>query len=112
MARATTRTPEEINRLLDGYANSGLTRRQYCLQQGIAVTTFDYYRQRQQKGPRTSRKASPLVRVKVQSSEPPPEEAQERQAFSLVLGKGRRIESHWHFSEQDLIRLIRVVEAA
>jgi hypothetical protein len=111
MTRPTTRTPEEINRLLSGYANGGLTRRQYCEQQGIAVTTLDYYRQRQQKGPQTSRKASPLVRVKVQTSAPSAE-SHERQAFSLVLGQGRRIESHWNFNEQELLRLIRIVESA
>ena len=42
-------------------------------------------------------------------------EQQERQAsesFALTLSKGRRIESAWNFGEQDLLRLIRIVEAA
>jgi hypothetical protein len=30
--------------------------------------------------------------------------------FVLVLANGRRIESSWKFSEDELVRLIRVVE--
>jgi hypothetical protein len=31
--------------------------------------------------------------------------------FTLLLAKGRRIEIDWRYSEQDLARLIRIVEA-
>ena len=110
MARPSTRTPEEINQLLSGYLQSGLSRRQYCEQQGIAVTSLDYYRHRQRKAPRTPRKATPLVRVKLNNSAP--SDPRLHNDFTVVLSQGRRIESNWSYTEQDLARLIRTVEAA
>ena len=37
------RTAEEVERMLKGYEESGLSRQQYCRREGIAVTTLDYY---------------------------------------------------------------------
>ena len=110
MERRTKRSSEEIKQLLSGYEQSGLSRRQYCEQQGVAITTFDYYRQRHRKGPRASQRATPLVRVKLKDSAPL--NADERRGFTIVLAKGRRIEGNWSYNEQDLTGLIRVVEAA
>ena len=110
MARPTTRTPEEIKRLLIGYEQSGLSRRQYCEQQGIAVTTFDYYRHRQLKRQASPPLSSPLVRVQVGNTIAT--ENPEPRSFTVVLANSRRIESTWSYSEQDLARLIRIVEAA
>lgn len=106
MAKTSRRTPEEIEQLLMSYEQSGLSRRQYCDQQGIAVTTFDYYRHRQLKGRRVPSQALPLVRVKLKEGYP------DRKGFTLVLAKDRRIESNWSCNKQDLMRLIRIVEAA
>jgi hypothetical protein len=118
----STRSQEEIERLLKGYQESGLTRRQYCAQQGIPVTTFDYYRHRrgQQKRPRrtTAIPPTPMLRVELSDKTPSPDgEVGKAGAatggFTLVLAQGRRIESqHWNFHEADLARLIRIVEAA
>ena len=105
MARTSTWTPEQIERLVTGYQQSGLTRRQYCAQQGMAVATLDYYRLRRRKAP-----TSPLVRVKL--ADCPPPQPEQPKGFTLVLAKGRRIETTWHCNEQDLARLIRIVEAA
>ena len=44
------RSASEIREILQGYEESGLTRRQYCSQIGLPVTTFDYYRNRWQGG--------------------------------------------------------------
>jgi hypothetical protein len=97
---ATKRTREEIQTLLEGYRQGGLSRGEYCRQLGIATTTLDYYLRRY--GPKTPR----FARVKIcrQTAEP-------ATAFALVLRNGRRIESAWNFREADLVRLIRVAEA-
>ena len=93
------RTAEEIERLLQGYEESGLSRQQYCQREGIPVTTFDYYRQRSRRKAAAQRRIAGLVKVKPQS------------VFTLTLANGRRIESAWTFSDVDLVRLIRIAEA-
>jgi hypothetical protein len=90
----------EAARLVGGYEESGLTRWDYSQQMGIPVTTLDYYRRRQ-----TSRSAGPLVRVRVLESE-------RRTGFAVVMSNGRRIETSWDFAEEELARLVRVVEQA
>lgn len=97
---ATKRTPEEIRSLLEGYRQRGVTRVEYCRQQGITTTMLDYYLRRYR--PKTAR----LVRVKVT-----PHASAPATVFTLVLRTGRRIESDWNFRDADLARLIRVAEA-
>ena len=87
---------EEKQRLVDGFAQSGMTRREYCEKHNLPVTTFDYWRHVGKSKPR-------LVEVAVE-----PEPAA---GFALVLANGRRIESSWKFAEADLLRLIRTAEA-
>ena len=41
LQRTSRRTPAEVERLLGGYEQSGLSRRQYCQLQGITVMTLD-----------------------------------------------------------------------
>ena len=89
---------EEKRRRLEGYAASGMTRREYCAQHGIAVSTLDYWRHK-----RKTRKPK-LVRVAIAPQQAGP-------GFTLTLTNGRRIESSWSFVEADLTRLIRAVEA-
>ena len=104
------RTAEEVEVLLKGYEESGLSRPAYCRREGIPVTTFDYYRQRGTRKAGAQRRAttaSGLVKVKVEACA-----EQGQSVFTLVLGNGRRIESGWNFGEADLARLIRIAEAA
>lgn len=92
------RSKEEIRGLVEGFAKSGMTRREYCARHSIGMSTLDYWR-------RLHRKQRPtLVRVAMEEAEPPT-------GFSLVLANGRRIESSWSFVETDLQRLIRAAEA-
>jgi transposase len=96
------RSAEEVERLLEDYRASGMTRIEYCRQADMALSTLGRYlrrrRQRRQRGQR-------LVRVSLES-------APERdRGFVLVLGNGRRIESGWKFGDAELARLIRVAEA-
>jgi hypothetical protein len=86
---------EEKRRLIEGYAASGMTRREYCAQHGIAVSTLDYWR---------LKRKPKLVRVAIEPQQSGP-------GFTLTLANGRRIESSWSFAEGDLTRLIRAAEA-
>ena len=113
MARTRARSEQQIEQLLNGYKPSGLTRREYCEQQGIAVTTLDYYRRSRQEQKNKKRRSIPLVKVELAKPEHLPKpEPQPASGFTLVLAKGRRIESGWYYAEQELARLIRIVEAA
>ena len=86
-----------MRNIVAGFAESGMTRREYCAKNGIGMTTLDYWR-------RAHRKQKPrLVEVAV-------EQAHSSAGFALVLANGRRIESWWSFVEADLEKLIRVAE--
>jgi transposase-like protein len=86
---------EEKWRLIEGYAASGMTRREYCAKHGIAVSTLDYWR---------SKRKPKLARVEIAPQQCGP-------GFTLTLANGRRIESSWRFAEGDLERLIRTAES-
>lgn len=87
---------QEVGRIVEGYAHSGMTRRQYCEKHKIAISTLDYWRGVHKRKPR-------LVEVAVEAQ-------QSVSGFAVVLANGRRIESSWRFAEADLMRLIRVAE--
>ena len=90
------RSKQEIRGVVDGFAKSGMTRREYCEKHNLPITTFDYWRRAQKRKPR-------LVEVAI--------ETQPSAGFALVLANGRRIESSWNFAEAELLRLIRAAEA-
>jgi transposase-like protein len=93
------RSKREIRRIVEGFAKSGLTRREYCGKHGVAMTTLDYWR-------RAHRKQKPtLVPVAIEEAHHP------LAGFALVLANGLRIESSWSFAEADLRRLIRALES-
>ena len=95
---ARRRSVDEIQEVVEQYRTSGMTQTEYCRQQGLALSTLGRYLRRQQK-------SQHLVRVKLEKPVEPD------RGFVLVLSNGRRIESGWSFSESELVRLIRVVEA-
>jgi hypothetical protein len=98
--RKRGRSTEEIAAMMTGYEQSGLTRREYCQQRGIALSTLDYYRHRRKKKVRNPG----LVAVKIVASEQP------SSPMTVILGNGRRIEVGRGFAETELARLLRVVE--
>jgi hypothetical protein len=61
------RTAEEVEHLLKGYEESGLSRQQYCEREGFPVTTLDYYRQRAAWKGLGRQNGSGLVKVKLES---------------------------------------------
>jgi hypothetical protein len=101
------RSVETVEQWLRGYEESGLARAEYCRGLGIPVSTFDYYRQREARKAAVKKRAeSKLVRVSV---EPPA--AEWRNVFAIVLHNGRRIETNASLADEELRRLIRIVEA-
>ena len=92
------RSEEERRRLVEEFERSGLTRRAYCAEAGIPMTTLDAWR-------RVRGERGPLVRVKVA-------EGEATGSFLVHLANGRRIESKWNFGEAELARLIRLAESA
>lgn len=94
------RSEEEIGELLAGYERSGVTRREYCQQHGVPVTTFDYYRRSRSKSAKPA-----LVRVRMAP-------AASQSLLTVVCANGRRIEIPSQFSEDELLRLLRVAERA
>jgi hypothetical protein len=90
------RSKQEVRGIVDGFAKSGMTRREYCEKHTIGISTLDYWRRAQKGKPK-------LVEVAI--------EGQPTAGFVLVLANGRRIESSWKFAEADLTRLLRVAEA-
>jgi hypothetical protein len=87
---------QEIRGIVDGFAKSGMTRREYCEKHKIGISTLDYWRRTQKRKPK-------LVEVAI--------ETQPSAGFALILANRRRIESSWKFAEAELQRLIRVAEA-
>ncbi len=88
------RGKEEIRRIVEGFEKSGLSRRAYSAEHGIAITTLDYWR-------RMHRKHNPrLIPVTIEEVQPA--------GFTLILANGRRIESSWSFDAAALEKLIRV----
>ena len=83
--------------MVEGFAKSGMTRREYCEKHSIPITTLDYWR-------RAQKKNRPKL-VEVTGEAQPP-----ATGFVLVLANGRRIESSWRCAEADLERLIRAAE--
>jgi hypothetical protein len=96
MGKPTDRR-SEMRRVVEEFAAIGLTRREFCSQRDIALTTFDYWRRQVRSTPR-------LVKVDVAQS---PAAAQ---SFTLRLANGRSIESAWQFNDEGLARLIRIAE--
>jgi len=90
------RRKQEIRRIVESFASSGKTRREYCEEHGISITTLDYWRRKHNTKPK-------LMEVAIEPQQP-------GSGFALVLGNGRRIESSWKFAEADLLRLIRAAE--
>ena len=104
MGKETERSAE-MRRVLGEYAAGGLSRREFCQQRGIALTTFDYWRRVHAAKPRKQQRGPRLVAVEVAHTEPAAD-------FRLSLGNGRRIECSWRFADAELALLIRIAESA
>jgi len=100
-----TERSQQMRQMLEEYKTSGLSRREFCQQRSIPVTTFDYWRGKDGVKFGKPVRGTQLVKVEVAASEITGQ-------FTLSLANGRRIESSWRFAEADLARLIRIAESA
>jgi hypothetical protein len=100
-----TKRSIEMRRMLEEYKASGLSRREFCQQGGIALTTFDYWRREHGMQARKQTRRPPMVAVEVVHAEA-------ASLFMLSLANGRRIECSWRFADAELARLIRIAESA
>ena len=103
--RKETERSAEMRRVLEEYAAGGLSRREFCEQRGITLTTFDYWRRVHAVQPPKQARRRRMVAVRVAHAEPTAD-------FRLSLGNGRRIECSWRFADAELARLIRIAESA
>ncbi len=87
-----SRRAEQMRAMVAEYEASGLPRRAFCAEHGLAVTTLDYWRRELANRPQ-------LVPVRVIDDHP---------SYALVLANGRRIEC----ASEGLASLIRAAEQA
>ena len=104
MGKETARSAE-MRGVLEEYAAGGLSRREFCQQRGIALTTFDYWRRVHAVKTRKQVRRPRMVAFKVVPAEAAAD-------FRLSLANGRRIECSWRFADAELARLIRIAESA
>jgi hypothetical protein len=100
MGKETERSAE-MRRVLEEFKAGGLSRREFCQQRSIPLTTFDYWRREHAVKARKPGRRPRMVAVKVINAKP-------AQQFTLSLANGRRIESSWRFADVELARLIRI----
>jgi len=114
MARTRAAKAAAIEQLILGYERSGMTRQQYSDMHGVPLSTFDYYRRRlRQQQERNIIGQQQLVRVEVaRPVATAAEQSRPVESFTVKLAQNRSIEAPWDFREEDLMRLIRIVEAA
>lgn len=89
---------EAIEAIVGEFERSGLTRREFSEQTGIATGTLDSWRRR-------VRERSRIVPVRIA---PDAAAAAGGAGFQLNLPNGVRIESGWDFPEQAMARLLRL----
>lgn len=93
---------EAIAGVVAEYERSGLTRKSFSEQAGVAVSTLDYWRRQVREGNRAR-----IVPVTIEAPETAIREGR-CAGFQLSLPNGVRIESGWDFPEHGMARLLRV----
>lgn len=85
--------------MVAGYRSRGLSRKAYCEELGIAVTTLDYYLRRENERDRKRASVLPVEVMAPVASSP----------LTLVLREGLRLEVSAGFDEATLRRLLTVL---
>jgi hypothetical protein len=93
------------------YEASGLSRAEFCLQQGMAVSTLARYQRRQRQDPGSDSGDGRWLTVEVAG--PRPAGRRERgSGLAVVAADGRWIEIERGFDASTLRQLLRVLESA
>lgn len=107
VAGVRRRSREEADQLAAEYEASGLSRRKFCQERGLALGTLDLYRKRRRQRRGAAKAEKRLVKVEVSRCESG--EATGSRLL-VVLGSGRRIEVGRGFDGQTLKQLMAVLE--
>jgi hypothetical protein len=97
----------EVDRLVAAYESSGLTPREFCAQQGLALATLSRYR-RCRREKQKENASSRWVAVEVAGQQKRPAEPER----AVVLGSGLRIEVRSGFDSETLQQLVQALERA
>jgi hypothetical protein len=101
------RSRAEAEQLVKAYEASGLSKVEFCRQQGLSLATLDRYRKRQRQAQEEAGSKNRWVRVAVSggamASGTP-------SGLSIALGEGRRIEVGCGFDGPTLVQLLSMLE--
>ena len=101
------RSRQEVEQLIAEYESTGLSRREFCRERGLSLSTLSRYRKRRARRAPAGRNA--LLAVEVSGRAPAPIAAT-GSALAVVLSGGRRIEVGRGFDTGALEQLVRVLE--
>jgi len=117
VGRRPHRSRAEVARIVASYAQSGLSRSQFCRQHGLSLPTLNKYYQRA--GHRDALACTPLPHnavelplARVEFVEKPATHTVQHAALQVELVGGRRISVSSGFDAASLTRLIAVLEQA
>lgn len=100
------RSGAEAEQLVKAYEASGLSKVEFCRQQGLSLATLARYRKRQRQAQEETGK-NRWVRVEVSGGAMARGTAS---GLSIALGEGRRIEVGCGFDGPTLVQLLSVLE--
>jgi transposase-like protein len=108
-------TRAEADQLVEKFAASGLRRREFCLEHGIAVGTLDYWRKRRQERERQNRDSGRkvtdrLVAVELARWSKEAGNHAGSGGLTVVVSRRWRIEVARDFDTATLERLLNVLE--
>jgi len=95
----------EVDRLVAAYEASGLSQREFCSQEGLALATLSRYRRRRQET-RPENGGSGWVAVEVAGRE----QRKAEPGLTVLLAGGRRLEVGNGFEAKTLQQLVRALE--
>ena len=102
------RLASEVAQIAAGFANSGMSREEFCRSRGLAHSTLWRYLKKHAKQHRTKTAKSRLVPVEVMSN--PQKVGNDSSRLTLVVTSGRKIEVPPGFDEATLQRLLHLLE--
>ena len=105
------RTAAEAAQLVAEYEASPLSKRDFCRERGVAMSTLEAYRSGRRLGTAARPKTARWMEVEVQEAQPPQTTAAGG-GLTVVLAQGRRIEVNRGFDAATLAQLLSLLERA
>ncbi len=105
------RTAAEAAQLVAEYEASPLSKRDFCRERGVAISTLEAYRSGRRLGLAARPKAARWMEVEVRAAQSGAVE-KEGSGLTVVLAQGRRIEVNRGFDAATLAQLLSLLERA